>query len=82
MAGVTAVAPSASEAAASAIAVLLNITILLVRNERGLVRGVEGDDTTAIRQPKRSPTEKFPSSDVAAGYVALLFVAARKVAGP
>jgi len=34
----------------------------------------------AIRLPERAPTEKFPRSDVAAGYAALRYVAARKVA--
>jgi hypothetical protein len=45
-----------------------------------VVSGVEGDNTTAIRQPERTPAEKFPRSDVAVGYVALLYVAARMVA--
>lgn len=35
------------------------------RNERGRVGGLKEIDTTAIRQAKRSPTEKFPNSDVA-----------------
>lgn len=66
MAEVTAVAPSASEAAASAIAVLLNITILLVRNERGRVGGLKemtrrpSDNRNAFL-PRSSPVQMSQS---------------------
>jgi len=52
MAGVGAAAPTANDAAASAIAVLLNMTSLLCRN--GLRQGLkEGNDAAAIRHPER-----------------------------
>ena len=52
MAGVSAVALTANDAAASAIAVLLNMTSLLCRN--GLRQGLrEGNDAAAIQQPER-----------------------------
>ncbi len=61
MAGVSAAAPTANDAAASAIAVLLNMTDLLCRNGlRQGFEGREGNDAAAIQQPERGPPYLFP----------------------
>ena len=73
--GSTAAAPSASEAAASATAVLVNMTSLLCRNDHRRVGGWGKGGATAIRQRNAGALELFPRSTVAPRNVAARYVA-------
>src|SRR6476619_125872 len=61
MAGLTAAAPSASEAAASATAVLVNMTSLLCRNDHRRVGGWGKGGATAIHRPNAGGSSCFPA---------------------